>query len=193
MSAIPSTVTGSGASYSSIRTPRVLSSATAAWMSGTRHAIWVWVSTVPTVLSGDRQLGPTAAPEDDPIARVLPEDLEPEDLAIEGPTGIEVQREQDGKHRVVAQDAHGYLHAFFIGLTVAVLTTKRLRTPGRSALDSWNCRIVIRSVMARIYRSRVAELVHGLFNATVAPSPVGCDRRLARIVAFGPLSTGTRP
>ena len=46
---MPSTVTGSGAWYSSILTPRARRSATAAWMSGTIQAIWVWVSEVPTV------------------------------------------------------------------------------------------------------------------------------------------------
>lgn len=50
MSAMPSTVTGAGASYSSIRTPRARRSASAARRSGTRQAIWVWVSDVPAVL-----------------------------------------------------------------------------------------------------------------------------------------------
>ena len=50
MSATPSVVTGSGASYSSIRTPRARRSAIAARMSGTRQAICVWLSRVPIVL-----------------------------------------------------------------------------------------------------------------------------------------------
>ena len=51
MSAMPSTVTGSGAVYSSMRTPRERRSTTAALMSGTRQAICVCVSDVPVVLS----------------------------------------------------------------------------------------------------------------------------------------------
>src|SRR4051794_33955189 len=43
MSATPSVVTGSGVVYSSICTPRARRSLSAAWMSGTRHAICVWV------------------------------------------------------------------------------------------------------------------------------------------------------
>jgi len=50
MSAIPSTVTGSGASQSSILTPRARRSAIAARMSGTRQASCVCVSRVPIAL-----------------------------------------------------------------------------------------------------------------------------------------------
>ena len=87
ISAIPSTVTGSGAAYSSIRTPRALRSARAAWMSGTRQAIWVWVSAVPTVLCGDDELGPVAAPEDDPIVGSSRWTSRPSSVVIEGLAG----------------------------------------------------------------------------------------------------------
>ena len=103
MSAIPSVVTGSGASYSSMRTPRARSSSTAARMSGTRHAIWVWRVGGPDGAERDGQLGPAAAAEDDPVAFVLAHDLEPERVAVEGRRGVEVRRQQDREHRIVAE------------------------------------------------------------------------------------------
>ena len=50
MSATPSTVIGSGARYSSMRTPRARRSSMPTRTSGTRHATCDWVSAVPPVL-----------------------------------------------------------------------------------------------------------------------------------------------
>ena len=109
MSATPSSVTGSGASYSSIRTPSARSSATAARMSGTRHASCVWVSAGPDRAEGHRDLRAAARAEDDPVARVLAEDLEPEHVPVERPGRVEILRQQDREHRMVVQHAHACL------------------------------------------------------------------------------------
>ena len=103
MSAMPSLVTGSGASYSSILTPRARRSTSAALISGTRQASWVCVSEVPTGAQGHGDLTSIATPKDDAITLVLPEDLKPEGAVVEGATRVEIGRQKDGKDHVIAE------------------------------------------------------------------------------------------
>jgi hypothetical protein len=58
-------------------------------MSGTRQAICVCVSAVPTVLSVMASCVPPPQ-EDDPVAMVLAHDLQPERVAVERARGVEV-------------------------------------------------------------------------------------------------------
>jgi len=103
ISAMPSIVTGSGASYSSIWTPRARRSAMGSSKVGHAPGHLRLGIRCADGAHRDDQLGPSPAPEHEPIAFVFAEEFEPERVAVEDSTCRQVGRKKDRKHRVIAE------------------------------------------------------------------------------------------